>query len=52
MNKRITPSQLETTVKALKRAIRKEERRSTKIGKLRQEIDALHDKLSQLRNQV
>lgn len=50
-NRRVTPSQLKTTIKALKRALRKEEKRAEKMAPLRQEIQELSNRLRAMRSE-
>lgn len=48
-NRRVCPSDLKQTIRALKKALRKEEKRADKMHALRQEIDELSGKLTALR---
>lgn len=49
-NRRVCPSDLKKTIKSLKRALRKEEKRADKMAVLRQEIDHLSGLLRGFRN--
>lgn len=48
-NRRVCPSDLKQTIKALKKALRKENKRADKMLSLRKEIEELSYQLSQLR---
>ena len=48
-NRRVCPSELKQTIKALKRALRKENKRADKMLSLRKEIEELAGQLSALR---
>jgi hypothetical protein len=48
-NRRVCPSDLKQTIKALKKALRKEEKRADKMLSLRQEIEELSGRLTALR---
>lgn len=50
-NRRVCPSDLKTTIKALKRALRKEEKRADKMHVLRKEIEELSGRLTALRRE-
>jgi hypothetical protein len=49
-NRRITPSDLKRTQKALKKALRKERRRHDKMIELARKNEALHGELQSLQN--
>jgi hypothetical protein len=49
-NRRVCPSDLKQTIKALKRALRKEEKRADKMAELRRQIDELAGKVRALRD--
>ncbi len=49
-NRRVTPSELRNTIKALHKAIAKEEKRSVVVNKLRTEVDELSGRLRSLRD--
>lgn len=48
-NRRVCPSDLKQAIRALKKALRKEEKRADKMLSLRQEIEELSGRLAQLR---
>jgi hypothetical protein len=50
LNRRVCPSELRQTIKALKRAVRKEEKRADKMLALRNQIDELAGRLVALRD--
>lgn len=47
--RRACPSELKATIRALKKALRKEEKRADKMHALRAEIEELHGRLTALR---
>lgn len=49
-NARVTPSQYKATIKALTKAVRKEEKRHEKVSALKKQIEELSGRLSALRN--
>lgn len=50
-NRRVSPSDLKRTKKALKKALRKEEKRHAVMSKLQKENEELHHRLSSFRNE-
>ncbi len=49
-NRRVTPSDLKKTKKALKKAIRKENKRRDVLRKLHRETEELHGELMRMQN--